>query len=250
MKFEPIKSERISDTIIRQIETLILRGILQPGERLPGERDLAKQLDVSRPSLREAMQELQSRGLVEARPGGGNFIAEIVGSAFSKELLELFSRHEYAVLDYLEFRRETEAVAASLAAIRATEADRQIIRLKYEAMLEAHEKTDPSEEAAIDTDFHMSIVEAAHNVLMLHMMRSIYDLLKQGIFYNRLVIYNIEGSREKLLAQHKDIFDAVIARKPELASQTIKDHLNYVIESIRDAENYQNRFDVASRKLE
>lgn len=250
MKFKPIQNERVADTIIRQIETLILRGVLSPGEQLPAERDLAKSLDVSRPSLREAIRELETRGLIIAKPGGGNFIAEIVASAFSKELLDLFSRHQDAVFDYLEFRREIEADAASFAAMRATEADREIIRAKFEAMVEAHNKPDPSEEAEIDTQFHMSIVEAAHNIVMLHMMRSIYDLLRRGVFYNRTVLYDISGARTKLLGQHREIYESVMAQDPVRARETAQAHMDFVINSMRDAERYQRRHEIALKKIE
>jgi GntR family transcriptional repressor for pyruvate dehydrogenase complex len=67
MPFQSIEAEKLSKSVVRQIEQLILRGILRPGERLPAERDLAEKLAVSRPSLREALGELQSAGLLIAR---------------------------------------------------------------------------------------------------------------------------------------------------------------------------------------
>ena len=94
----------------------ILRGILRPGERLPSERELADKMGVSRPSLREAIADLQERGLVETRAGAGVYVAEVLGSAFSEALIRLFATHDEAVFDYISFRRDLEGLAADRAA--------------------------------------------------------------------------------------------------------------------------------------
>ena len=99
MPFQKIEPEKLSASVVRQIELLILRGILRPGERLPPERDLSERLGVSRPSLREAVADLQAQGLLTSRAGSGIFVAEVLGSAFSPALLRLFSSHEEAVFD-------------------------------------------------------------------------------------------------------------------------------------------------------
>ena len=83
MPFEPVQAEKLSTSVVRQIEGLILRGILRPGERLPSERELAERLGVSRPSLRDAVAELQDQGLLATRAGSGIYVAEVLGSAFS-----------------------------------------------------------------------------------------------------------------------------------------------------------------------
>lgn len=83
MPYQRISAEKLSQSVSRQIELLILRGILRPGERLPAERDLAERLGVSRPSLREALEVLEAKGLLVTRPGAGAFVAEVLGNAFS-----------------------------------------------------------------------------------------------------------------------------------------------------------------------
>ena len=104
MPFRPVASEKLSSAVVRQIEELILRGILRPGERLPSERDLADRLKVSRPSLRDALGALQGQGLLSARPGAGVYVADVLGSSFSPALRDLMSRHDQAVFDYLDFQ--------------------------------------------------------------------------------------------------------------------------------------------------
>ena len=105
MPFRPVQPDKLSAAVIRQIEQLILRGILRPGERLPPERELSERMGVSRPSLRDAVGALQETGLLTAKPGAGVYVADVLGSAFAPALTELFARHDEAVFDYLSFRR-------------------------------------------------------------------------------------------------------------------------------------------------
>ena len=104
MPFRPVNPEKLSRAVVRQVEELILRGILQPGRRLPPERELAERLGVSRPSLRDAIAQLQEVGLLTSKPGAGVYVADVLGSAFSPALIALFARHEEATMDYLSFR--------------------------------------------------------------------------------------------------------------------------------------------------
>jgi GntR family transcriptional repressor for pyruvate dehydrogenase complex len=221
--------------VVRQIEELILQGVLRPGERLPAERDLAERLDVSRPTLRDALAELESRGLVTARRGAGVFVAEVLGSAFAPPLIELFATHESALYDYLAFRRDLEGLAAERAAMRATATDRKVIAAAFARLEAAHGARDAEEEASrLDADFHMTVVEAAHNVVMLHMMRSMFELLRRGVFYNRDRLFSMQATREALLGQHRAIADAVIAGDPPAARAAVEAHLDYVAAQMRE----------------
>ena len=140
MPFEPIAPEKRADAVIRQIELLILRGVLRPGERLPPERELAERMAVSRPSLREALATLQERGLLTTRPSAGIFVAEVLGSAFSAPLIALFGAHEEAVLDYVSFRRDLEGMAAERAARAGSDTDLALIDTVFGKMEAAHQR--------------------------------------------------------------------------------------------------------------
>ena len=159
MPFQKIDSEKLSKSVVRQVEQLILRGILRPGERLPSERELAEKLAVSRPSLREALSELQQAGLLTARAGAGIFVAEVLGSAFSPALMRLFSTHDEAVYDYLAFRKDLEGLAAERAARIGSDTDLKVINAIYEKMEAAQSKRSTEEEARLDAQFHMSICD-------------------------------------------------------------------------------------------
>jgi GntR family transcriptional repressor for pyruvate dehydrogenase complex len=226
--FEKINPERISDTVIKQIERLILRGILRPGERLPSERAMSEQMGVSRPSLREAIANLEERGLLSTRAGSGIYVADVLGSAFSEPLIALFSSHQEALFDYISFRRDLEGLAAERAASLSSDTDLKVISAIFKKMEAAHAKRNPAEEAALDAEFHMAIVEASHNVFMLHMMRSMFEMLRAGVFYNRKIMFKQRTTREALLDQHRAIHDAILNRDPTGARRAVEQHLSYV----------------------
>jgi GntR family transcriptional regulator, transcriptional repressor for pyruvate dehydrogenase complex len=228
MPFLRVQSEKLSHSVVRQIEQLILRGILRPAERLPSERDMADKLGVSRPSLRDAIADLAERGLLVSRPGAGVFVADVLGSAFSEALIQLFATHEEAVFDYIAFRRDMEGLAAERAARLGSETDLKVIGAIFAKMEAAHQKRDPADEAQLDAEFHMAIIEASHNVIMLHMLRSMFDLLRQGVFYNRQVLFRNRMTREQLLDQHRAMNLAIQARDPDAARAAVVAHLSYV----------------------
>ncbi len=250
MPFRPIAPEKLSATVVRQIEQLILRGILRPGERLPSERELAAKLDVSRPSLREALAVLQQEGLLATRPGAGVFVDDVLSSAFSPALTRLFARHDEAVFDYLSFRRDMEALAARRAAQRASDTDLAVIQTVFDKMVQSAAPHDSLSDAELDAQFHMAIIEASHNVIMLHMMRSMYELLRTGVFYNRQVMFSQHTTRSALLEQHGAINDALQARAPDAAQAAVEAHLDFVAAALRDQQITEQNEDTARLRLD
>ncbi|GAW35191.1 pyruvate dehydrogenase complex repressor [Roseovarius sp. A-2] len=250
MPFQRVTPEKLSAAVTRQIEKLILRGILRPGERLPAERELAEKLGVSRPSLREAIAELQEKGLLTTRAGAGIYVADVLGSAFSDALIRLFADHDEAVFDYIGFRRDLEGLAACRAARLASDTDLQVIQAIMDKMEAAHKKTNPADEARLDAEFHMAIIEASHNVIMLHMMRSMFQLLREGVFYNRQVMFKQRTTRGALLDQHRAINSAIQARDPDAARAAINAHLNYVEKALADQQKADRNEAIARQRFE
>jgi GntR family transcriptional repressor for pyruvate dehydrogenase complex len=200
MVFQPVPSRSTADVVARQIERLVLEGVLHPGDRLPGERDLAATLTVSRPILRDALKALEARGLIETQHGGGTFVAAIEGAVFAAPIVGLIAQSPKAGTDYLEFRRAIEASAAAMAAVRATEADRTILSRIFDSMEAEHGAEDFRREAALDVEFHQAIGEATHNIVLIHVLRACYRLLADGVFYNRSRLFGQPGSGNALLA--------------------------------------------------
>ena len=250
MPFQRVESSKVAQAVVHQLENLILDGILRPGERLPAERDLAKILNISRPSLREAIKELEEQGLLVTQHGEGTSVARLLDTGFGDPLIRLFRSNREAAKDYVEFRREIEGTAAYFASLRATDADREIIRIVFEEMVAAHERGDPENEARIDVEFHMAIVEAAHNVVLAHVMRGIFNLLADGVFYNREMISDQCGGRERLLEQHKTIYEAVMEGQPDRSRKAVHGHMSYVMEVLQERGDYQGREATSRRRLE
>ena len=232
MPFQRIEAEKLSQSVVRQIEQLILRGILRPGERLPSERELSERLGVSRPSLREAVAVLQDRGLLATRAGAGIYVAEVLGSACSPALIRLFAAHEEAVFDYIAFRRDLESIAAARAATNGSDTDLKVIQAVFDKMEAAHSKRNPSDEADLDAEFHLAIIEASHNVILLHMMRSTFDLLREGVFFNRQIMFKNRTTRDLLLEHHRAINAALQARDPDAARDAVITHLSFVEQAL------------------
>jgi len=249
LPFEKVQPEKLSQSVIRQIELLILEGILRPGERLPGERELSDRLGVSRPSLRDAVGELQARGLLVSRAGSGIFVADVIGAAFSPALVRLFSEHDKALLDVISFRRDLEGLAAERATRLGSDTDLKLVATIFDRMERAHMTPDPKGEAALDAEFHLAIIEASHNVIMLHMMRSMYDMLREGVFYNRQIMFKQHTTRASLLDQHRRINAALQARDGAGARAAVHAHLDFVEEALLDHRKAEANEKIARRRL-
>ena len=173
-----------------------------------------------------------------------------MGAAFSPALAQLFSTHDEAVIDYISFRRDMEGLAAERAATFGSETDLKLIDTIFVKMEAAHQKRDPSDEAQLDAEFHMAIIEASHNVIMLHMLRSMFELLRQGVFYNRQVMFRNRMTRDQLLDQHQAINAAIQARDPAAAREAIGAHMTYVEQALHDQMRAEKHESIARQRLE
>ncbi|MAC47613.1 MAG: GntR family transcriptional regulator [Oceanospirillum sp.] len=239
--FEPIHNESIPDSIVWQFEELILNGILKEGVRLPSERVLAEQLQVSRPKLREALTELKERGLICAGPAESAEIARLTKNAMSPALIDLYLRHPKAIDDHLEFRRVQESLAARLAATRATDEDRQALTNIVEEMEKANDNKDSDLETELDICFHLAVVDASHNRHLIHTMSSLYELNRKGLALNRQHLSNVQEVSKKLLQQHQQICTEICAGRADEAAAAAEAHIDFVRWSMKEAQDNQER---------
>ncbi len=246
---EPIRTAKLADTIAEHIEQLILEGSLRSDERLLSERELAARFDVSRPSLREALEKLEKRGLLYTGKGGATFVAPLLGQTFTEPLYAMLRSRPETTRDYLEFRCLVEGAATELAAMRATEVDRAIIDKSFQAMAAAHGKDDPSDEAESDADFHLAVYEASHNVVMLHIMRALSEMLRKEVFYNRSKLYQRKGVRELLLEQHRAVHLAVMSGDPAAARSAAEAHIDFTREALEEIAKADARLEVSLRRI-
>jgi GntR family transcriptional regulator, transcriptional repressor for pyruvate dehydrogenase complex len=227
--FRPVP---LADVVARRLEQFILEGVLRPGERLASERDLAATLDVSRPSLRDALSKLEQKGLIITGKGGavvGDFLRRL-----TDPLAHLFADKPRVTADYFEYRRIVEGQAASLAATRATDPDKAAIRSSLDQIEAAHHLADVSAEASADIDLHVAVYHAAHNVVLLHVMRSLADMLRDNVMFNREQLYKRSGIRDELLAQHRAIAHTILAGDASAAERAAMDHIRFVHAEIQN----------------
>lgn len=247
--YRRVKQHKLSDFIVEQLESMILEGSLKPGDKLPPERELARQFEVSRPSLREAIQKLETKGLLQSRQGGGNYIAERLGGSLTDPLLDLLHSHPEFHYDLLEFRHALEGIAAYYAACRGTETDREIIRCRFDELQRLHEAGDHRHEAEADLRFHLSIAEAAHNVVLLHVMRRLFDVLQKSIVSSLEQLYTREQVRDVIPQQHRALRDAVLSRDGDAAREAAHDHIAFVEETLLELGREQTRVQRSLRRM-
>lgn len=219
---------RISDAICEQIEQLIVEGTLSPGQALPSERELAKRLGVSRPSLREALLKMEVRGLLQVRRGGGFAVTDVTAQTMTDPLVHLLNAYPKASNDVLELRQGLETLSAYYAASRATDEDRAKLERIFRQMERPTRQRTSRQEAARDAEFHLAIAEASHNVALVHVMRGVFNLLRKTVQRAREVVFEEQGSLALIDKQHRALYEAIMAGDPEAARDAAQVHLNFV----------------------
>ena len=225
---KPIKSVKVSDRVYEQLRDMIYRGELRAGEKLMSERDMAQALSVGRPTVREAIQKLTEQGLIESRRGVGTFVLSEETRKNNKPLLQLLNGQDFTIVDLLEVRLVLESNSAALAARRATEQDVKIIEQSLNRLLD----TRYSPDRALDDElsFHMNIAYATKNIVQVHLMKSFYDVLYYGMNLAFPTLIKDEKLDELTFDQHITIFKAIENRNPELAAETMENHIGVLLE--------------------
>jgi GntR family transcriptional repressor for pyruvate dehydrogenase complex len=232
---------RISDVVAGGLEKRILEGSLKPGDRLPSEREFAVELGVSRPTLREAIQKLISKGLLSTRHGGGTIVTDRLEAHFVDPWQEMLDGHPMLHTDLLEFRQMLESHAAALAAERATNVDIERLDGLFAVLDSVYASDDVT--ACIDADvaFHQAIAEAAHNVLIGHMTSSLMRLIHGHVSINLEHLHARPQRWNQLRSQHFAIWQAIRERKPDLAANASRSHIEFVRQSMTDASREEER---------
>ena len=232
MAYNKICQPRLADAIEQQLESLIIEGSLRPGEKLLPERELAKQFGVSRPSLREAIQRLAAKGLLLCRQGGGTFVQNCLWQSMRDPLVGLLACHSESHYDLLETRHALEGIAAYYAALRGTDEDFEHIRVCHERILQAQSMADHDAEASAVMQYQFAVTEAAHNVVLLHLLRSKQPMLEDNIRQNFDLLYSRHEMLVKVSAHRASIFEAIVVREPEKAREASHRHLAFIEEML------------------
>jgi GntR family transcriptional repressor for pyruvate dehydrogenase complex len=223
--YKVVRTSRLYEQIVQQIEESVLNGTLKPGDQLPAERELAQRLGVSRTAVREAVKALREKGLVEAYSGRGTFVTDGTTQAArqSFDLMVKIGQQEGAP-HLAELRLILEPGIAALAAVRAKEEDLTALRETVAVMDRAQD--DPEAYIEADLDFHLALAETVANPLILSLIDSIVGLLRE----QRIKIFNVEGGPQRGQVHHKRILDAMERRDAEMARTAMRAHLEQVRE--------------------
>lgn len=245
-QFRPVS--RLADTIAIELEKRILEGSLKPGVLLPSERDFALELGVSRPSLREAIHKLVSKGLLITRHGHGTRVTDQLEAHFVDPWQAMFKGHPMLHRDLLEFRQMLEGQAAYLAAKRGLDIDIQRLDAAYESLDAAYDSGQIKTCVDKDVAFHQAIAEASHNVLIGHLSASLMRMTHGHVSTNLEHLQSQPPRWSQLRAQHHAIWQAVREHQPEAAEHAAHQHIDFVRQSMTDnAEETERRFSALRR---
>lgn len=240
---------RVCDRVAAVLESRILEGSLKPRDRLPSERDLSAQLGVSRPSLRAAIQQLVSKGMLSTRHGGGTYVTDRLDAHFADPWQQMLKGHPMLQQDLLEFRQMLEGQAARLAAERATDADIERLDRAHAALDAVYAGDDLAACVDHDVAFHQVISEAAHNVLIGHLTASLMRVIHGHISSNLEHLHARSQRWAELKSQHRAIWLAVREHRPDDAARAARTHIEYVRQSMADAAVEEERRQAALRRL-
>jgi GntR family transcriptional regulator, transcriptional repressor for pyruvate dehydrogenase complex len=228
--YKIVRSSRLYEQIVQQVEESIHKGAMKAGDQLPPERELAQQFGVSRTAVREAVKALREKGLVEAYPGRGTFITDGTSYSMRQSLDRMLKAGQADGSGLLvEVREILEPEIAAMAATRADAEDLASMREQVGIMDQARKDPDAFIEA--DLDFHLALAEAAANPIILSLIDSIVGLLRE----QRMGIFQVEGGPERGQYHHKRILEAIVHKDPAGAREAMKAHLRQVREDSQRA---------------
>jgi GntR family transcriptional regulator, transcriptional repressor for pyruvate dehydrogenase complex len=231
MEFKPIKNSKIYEQVIEQIKSLIFEGKIKKGDRLPSERSLKEQLNISRASIREAFSALEMIGLIESRPGEGTFIKSDLDRNILEPLSLMLLLQDNIVEELLELRRVLEVDCVRLAAERSNDSELEEMEKQIKDLAESSGFEEKSIRA--DRQFHYTIARSSKNNVLYNVMVSISEAMDYHIKNTRTKLVSHKSTMENFVWQHRDIFQAIKDRDPEEAMKAMHNHLDYVEKLIK-----------------
>jgi GntR family transcriptional repressor for pyruvate dehydrogenase complex len=272
-----IKQPKLSDVITERLESMILDGTLAAGEKLLPERLLAEKFQVSRPSLREAIQNLQAKGLIERKQGGGTFITQNLSAKMTDPLSALVASRPETQFDLLEFRHALEGMAAYYAALRGQPEDYLALNNALNSLPSLHNSpgqltvagenetdaeqnlsaqskvqtdTDTEKEAQALVEFYLTMAKASHNMVLLHVMRSMQGMLIDNIKRNLEMLRDGADVEVQIREQRHAIVQAISCQDPEAARTASNKHLGFVESTLLDINKRDVKLQRAMRRIE
>lgn len=226
----PISKTTLADQVAERILALVTDGTFVPGNSLPSQRDLAHQFGVSLAAVREAVQRLQSLGVIRTQQGSGMVVCDIGWKQVMLEPSLLLVALEGNAMQHLwEARHALEIEVARLASLRATEADLAAIRAILDEAGEFLETA--AENQRLNRKFHLALAAAAKNPVIEDLLSGLLEMDFSAVrkFYS-------EVSGRETWVLHRNIFNAISSRDPDAAEQAMEAHARALEEELSQLE--------------
>ncbi len=221
----PIVRQRVADIVARRILDLVMAGVLKKGDQLPPERELAASLNVSRPSVREAIRGLAILGVVVTRQGGGAYISELDAEALLGPIQFYLSLEKMNVAELYEARSLIESDVARRAAVHMEGA--ALVALEAELAAQAGMESDPEAFRVSDYRFHEIIWQGARNAFLKRIGESLNAV---GLDFRKRAS-ETPGVLKQSMRDHRILLDALSARDPDAAAAAAAQHMKNVYDS-------------------
>jgi GntR family transcriptional repressor for pyruvate dehydrogenase complex len=215
----PISRKAVSELVVQRILDLIKNGQLTAGEKLPSERDLSGILDISRPTVREALRALSILGVLEIRHGGGVFVSSLEASELLNPLDFFVSLNAQNMGELFDARIEYEPMVAGLAAERISDADLDYLQELLDAQLADPDNAELFHDT--DVEFHKTLLNASGNAFLSRVGKMLQVLGDQG----RRAFQKEEQVRRQSIADHQVIMEAMHARNSQAAKLAMHEHM-------------------------
>jgi len=230
MEIKPIERLTLPDKVIEQIKNIIIEGKLQPGDKLPAERELAERFSVGRTTVREALKALSYVGIIK-KVREGTIVNRNISSFFIDSLTQMLILKHLDFEDLFETRKILEVKLAALAARRATIEDIEMIE---KILKEMSEKANYNTHEFVNADirFHEAIAEAAQNRVLYEIFVAVRLLLRKA----QEEVIKYPGIMKRSLKYHQQIFEAIKKQNVSKAERVMFDHLDDVEKALMSLE--------------
>jgi len=220
MEIKPIKRIKVGEQVFQQLKELLINGEWRPGDKVPSENELADKFNVSRITVRQALQRLGALGLIDTRRGEGSFVKAVDVGDSMNALIPAMYLGENSQLEIIEFREIIETECAGLAAERANKKDINDLKAIWKRMNDCKESSDLEGFGEADLDFHFKVAEITKNPLIIKTNLILRDVLEYAM---RTTIDNM--GCENGLYYHKKIIQEIEERNAKAASRTMREHI-------------------------
>ncbi|NEN74911.1 FCD domain-containing protein [Pelistega sp. NLN82] len=226
-----------TESLIASLCDMIQSQGIEVGDRLPAERKLCEMLSVSRTRLRELLKQLMAQGIIETKVGSGTFLKQnpVIQKmdANLHQVDSLLLQDPDYRFDVQEARAVLESGAAWYAALRATDEEKNHIRAVYKELQHYQNIGDLEKAAHADAKFHLAIAEASHNIVLIQLMRNVFELLRHNVVLARHKMYTDTLMVDQLNHQHSTLLTAIEQKDATNALKSVQQHIHYVIDQVK-----------------